>query len=89
VAKALLVIDALPWAEVVEVRSQEGDLIPIGTGSETPLTLEVPVGYYKVKLKNGTVTREEPVRIDPETGGRAFVEFRKISAADYFRRNGW
>jgi protein kinase-like protein len=85
---ATLVIDALPWAQIVEVRNESNAIIPLPS-SFTPLAITVPAGRYQVTLKRTDLgTRTERVTVEPAKGGRVFVEFKKIDADAYFKRIG-
>jgi tRNA A-37 threonylcarbamoyl transferase component Bud32/tetratricopeptide (TPR) repeat protein len=86
-----LALDALPWAEIVEVSDATGKKWPLPATRFTPLALTLPAGEYSVTLRNpaagGTVTRKARVRATASE--TLLVELRKVDAEDYFRRAGF
>jgi serine/threonine protein kinase len=94
VEQGLLVIDALPWAEVVRVEGLDGKALEIGPNHFTPLTLQVPTGRYQVVLKNPSSPGERKVSAMVVADGKgksepAFVAFNRVSAEEYFRDLGF
>jgi hypothetical protein len=87
----LLVVDALPWGEVVEVLDASGRRQPLGTSSYTPLVLSLAPGRYTVSLKNPDYPRGLSVTATVSANGveRRVAEFGKVDAAEYFKRAGW
>jgi hypothetical protein len=82
------VIDATPWAEIVSVVNAAGQAQSIPAGAFTPLVLTLPAGNYQITLRNGK-TQTVPATVDA-TGVTTIgpVDFGKVDAADYFRRQG-
>ncbi len=94
VEHGLLVIDALPWAEVVRVEGLDGKPLEIGPNHFTPLALPVPTGRYQVVLKNPGSPEERRVSVSVVADGKgksepAFVVFNRVSAEEYFRGLGF
>ena len=87
-ANAVLVIDAAPWAEIVEVTGANGRVNV--TAKHTPLALSVPEGEYRVTLRNPSESAPKVVttKVTAATPGRAFAEFAPVDVDDYFRRAG-
>jgi hypothetical protein len=85
-----LVVDALPWGEVTEIVQADGTRRPLGAPALTPLALELPAGEYTVRVRNpgfsGPLSMTAIVK--PAAVERRLLEFRRIDAADYFRRTG-
>jgi serine/threonine protein kinase len=52
VATGTLIIDAVPWAEVVRVSNGDGTNLELTGVRYTPLRLSVPPGSYRIKLRN-------------------------------------
>ena len=88
VALGSLVIDAVPWAEIVEIARGDGVNVKIAAGSVTPSTLQVPVGEYRVTLKgpDGT-TQRLAARVTSEKAAEVSAKFKTVGAAEYLKRN--
>jgi serine/threonine-protein kinase len=84
----MLVIDAAPWAEIVEITGPGGRVAPAAT--HTPLALSLPEGEYRVTLRNPSdaAPRVVTVRVAAAAPARAFAEFKAVDVDDYFRRAG-
>ncbi len=86
-----LTLDALPWAEVVEIVDPSGKQWPLPANRFTPLFLTLPVGEYSVTLKNPgagpAVTRKALVKAAATES--LLVELRRVNAEDYLRRVGF
>jgi tRNA A-37 threonylcarbamoyl transferase component Bud32/tetratricopeptide (TPR) repeat protein len=85
-----LTVDALPWAEVVDIVDGAGKRWPLPAARFTPLFLSLPVGEYSVTLKNpragAAVTRK--VRVKSAATEALLVELRPVDAQEYLRRVG-
>ena len=83
-----LVIDAAPWAEIVEVVGATGRMAP--SANYTPVALTLPEGEYKITLRNpnDATPRVVTVKVTAATPARAFAEFKPVDVDDYFRRAG-
>jgi serine/threonine-protein kinase len=83
-----LVIDATPWAEIVEIVRGDGAKVTIAAGTVTPSRLQVPVGEYNVALKgpDGT-TQRLAARVTSEKTAEVSAKFRTVGAAEYLKRN--
>lgn len=81
-----LVINALPWAEIVEIRNSEGEEIALDGVNYTPLTLSLPAGSYQVVLRHGDLG-ERSVNATVAEGETAaeLVPFAEISEDDLLR----
>jgi tRNA A-37 threonylcarbamoyl transferase component Bud32/tetratricopeptide (TPR) repeat protein len=86
-----LALDALPWAEVMEVKDAAGKAWPLPASHFTPFSLTLPAGEYSITVRNpqagGTVTRKARVRATASES--LLVELRRVDAEDYFRRAGF
>ncbi len=85
-----LVIDALPWGEVVAVRDSRGGRHEGGSGRFTPLSLALPPGDYTVEVRNPAFPNlmSASVRVRAAGVERCLLEFRRVDAAEYFRKSG-
>lgn len=63
-----LELDALPWAEVVEIRDAAGDPVPLDSPTYTPVRLDLPPGTYTVSLTHGTVSEPTVITVEVHTG---------------------
>ena len=81
-------IDAAPWAEIVEIAGASGRITP--PARHTPLSLSLPEGEYKITLRNPNdpSPRVVTARVTASAASRAFAEFPPVDVDDYFRRNG-
>ena len=87
-----LVIDALPWGEVVRVEDSKGKNWVGGTPAYTPMALELPAGTYSVVLKNGNFpgrTISIPMAVAEGASAKCAGSFKTIDAAAYFEKEGW
>ena len=87
----ILALDALPWAEVLEVTDVAGKKWPLPASRFTPVSLTLPAGEYSVTLRNpsagGAVTRK--ARVKATQSESLLVELRRVDAEDYLRRAGF
>jgi serine/threonine-protein kinase len=85
-----LVIDALPWGQVAEVVDAAGMRRALGGAPDTPLALELPPGEYTVRVRNPAFADTLSLTATVKPGGteRKLVEFRRVDAAEYFRKTG-
>ena len=91
VPTGVLVVNAIPWAEVVSIRSSEG---PEELPEEpyTPLRLKLPEGAVVIRLTHPSL--DEPVVLDTTVvAGTTIVAvpppIETLSARQYFNRLGW
>jgi hypothetical protein len=86
----MLVIDALPWGEVVAITDAQGARHEPEGGRHTPLALSLAPGDYTVEVRNPSfaapLSRTVSVRSGDTTA--SVVEFRRVEAAEYFRKTG-
>jgi hypothetical protein len=89
-ASGTLVIDALPWGQVAEVVDASGMRRALGGAPDTPLALELPAGEYTVRVRNPAFADALSITATVKPGAveRRVVEFRRVDAADYFRKTG-
>jgi eukaryotic-like serine/threonine-protein kinase len=83
----VLTVDALPWAEVIEIADASGKKMPLGAARFTPLSLTLPAGEYSVTLKNPSgpsVTRKARVPMSEPL----LVPFHPVDAEEYLRKVG-
>ena len=85
-----LVLDALPWGEITEIRSSEGELVPLDGPRHTPARLDLPPGSYSITLTHPSLQEPREVTADIRAGEstRRLVEFEEIDVDDYLERVG-
>jgi hypothetical protein len=86
-----LTLDALPWAEVVEIADDTGKKWPLPATRFTPFSLTLPAGQYSVTLRNPeagpAVTRKAMVKA---AGSESLlVELHRVDPEDYLRKAGF
>jgi hypothetical protein len=90
-AEGLLVMDAVPWGEVVRVTDGAGGSIPLPDESSTPLVLPVPPGVYTVEISSPVSLESRTCRAEVAAAGsaRCATEFYRLEALEYFQEAGW
>jgi serine/threonine protein kinase len=81
-----LVINAVPWAQIVEIQNSEGERIDLEGAEYTPLVLSLPPGSYHVVLRSGEFG-ERSIDATVKTGETAaeWVPFAEIGEDDLLR----
>ncbi|HKH71422.1 MAG TPA: protein kinase [Vicinamibacterales bacterium] len=82
------VIDAAPWANITEIRNEDGELQPLPTPALTPLSLALPAGTYQISFsgpppqsKKETVT----LRVNAaQTSVAPVTRFQSLTVEEYF-----
>jgi tRNA A-37 threonylcarbamoyl transferase component Bud32/tetratricopeptide (TPR) repeat protein len=87
----VLTVDALPWAEVVEIADASGKKWPLPQARFTPLSLTLPAGEYKVTLRdpNTGPARTQMARVRAAASEPLLVELRRVDALEYLRKAGF
>jgi tetratricopeptide (TPR) repeat protein len=76
-----LVINALPWAEVVEIRDAEDNPVELPSDAYTPISLDLPAGSYRISLRDPQGDR--PVTFDAQvTAGDTASRTERFSPPD-------
>jgi serine/threonine protein kinase len=86
-----LVLDAVPWGEVVRVIDDEGHAVPLPQERSTPLVLSLPAGRYTAELRHPDAAAPTSCHADLAAGETAVcaAELDRIETLDYFREAGW
>ncbi len=86
-----LVIDAQPWAEIVEVAEATGRERVNGAGRYTPLTLTLAPGRYQVTLRHPEHDDPYVCRVAVVSGEAADcrADFVRRDARSFFAEAGW
>ncbi|MFI5184356.1 MAG: protein kinase [Vicinamibacteria bacterium] len=89
-ATGTLVIDALPWGEVVLVTDSKGGRHEPSSARFTPLSLALPPGDYTVEVRNPSFPKPLSTSVSVRAAAveTRLLEFRRIDASDYLKRAG-
>jgi protein kinase-like protein len=87
-ATGTAVIDAAPWANITEIRNEDGVLQPLPSPASTPVSLTLPAGTYQILLagpppqsKKETVT----LRVNAgQTSVATVTPFQSLTVEEYF-----
>jgi serine/threonine-protein kinase len=90
-AEGLLVMDAVPWGEVVRVTDGEGRAVPLPAEASTPLALPVPAGAYTAEISSPVSLESRTCRAEVAAAGtaRCATDFYRLEALEYFQEAGW
>jgi len=86
-----LVVDALPWGELVAITDGNGAKQSLDPGSRyTPVAVRLPPGEYTIEVRNPSFPQPVTLRAAIASGKveTRVAEFRRVDAAAYFRRVG-
>jgi hypothetical protein len=85
-----LVLDAVPWAEVVEIADADGATVDLPRDPFTPLRLSLPAGRYRISLRRPG--NADPVTVEAAvTAGeteRRLERFDTLDADAFLRKYG-
>ena len=88
VPTGVIVIDAVPWATVNALQTEDGSAQALPESASTPLSLSVPAGTYRVTLTGPPPeSKVTTVTMRVEVGGVAVVpvtRFQTMTAEQYF-----
>jgi len=89
-ATSTLVIHAVPWAEVAEIRNAEGELIAVPGPGVTPLAVPLPPGRYTVWLRNPLLGKHGSAQVELRPGEtlRCQVAIEQLDAAEFLKKAG-
>ncbi|MEM9555391.1 MAG: serine/threonine-protein kinase [Acidobacteriota bacterium] len=87
----ILVLDAAPWAEVMELVDPVGEDVPIAGSRATPLLLSLPPGTYRVRLLHPPSAAETALEIEiaSDETTRRRVDLAPLTVGEYFDHVGW
>jgi hypothetical protein len=82
------IIDAVPWANVTEVRDERGEVQPLPSPASTPVALTLPAGTYQITLTGPPPeSKTETVTVRIDVGGTSVAptaRFQSMSVEEYF-----
>lgn len=89
--RGVLVVDAVPWAEVVELRSATGESLELPSDASTPLRLDLPAGGYQLLLRDDRGAEPRTLSVEvPATGAlHHTVTMRDLSIDAFFEAQGF
>jgi hypothetical protein len=84
------IIEAVPWANVTEVRNESGEVQPLPSPASTPLALALPAGSYQITLTGpAPESKTETVTVRVDVGGTTVApvaRFQSMSVEEYFEQ---
>jgi serine/threonine-protein kinase len=84
-----LIVDALPWGEVVEVKDAKGVAQALPANRFTPLALSLPAGEYNLLVRPPSGKPQlVNVTVRSSVADTKLVTFRPVDAAEYLKRSG-
>jgi len=87
----VLVLHAVPWAEVKAITDEQGKTVPLPADTATPLHLALPPGRYTVTLADpasGSTTSTSVV-VQAGITTRTVVPVRPTSPEEFLQQLGW
>lgn len=86
-----VVVDAVPWGRLIEIKSADGSPLALPPETTTPLTLHLPAGAYTLTLIHPETAEAEvcTVRLEPGATESCRVVLLQIDASQYFEEAGW
>ncbi len=86
VAPGSLRLDAVPWAEVREIRNRDGESQPLGGSVYTPVVLSLEPGWYEISLAHPDFSEPRSVEVEILASGSVNrrVEFEAVAVESYF-----
>ncbi len=90
-----IVVVATPWAEVMEVTDDSGNLVSLPASTTTPVFLPAPEGLYRVTLNFPQADQPEDqericeVEVTAETIVTCNERLGEPLPLDFFKDNGW
>ncbi len=85
-----LIIDAIPWAMITSVETEDGTAQPLPSPASTPLALNLAAGTYRLRLTGpppDSESRMVTVRVeDGKVATVTPVAFKPLTPEDYFEQ---
>lgn len=84
------IIDAVPWANIVSVKNEDGEAQTLPTQASTPLVLALPAGTYQVTLTGPPPeSKSQTVSVHVQVGATNVLpapKFRTLTVDEYFEQ---
>jgi hypothetical protein len=89
--EGMLVVHALPWAEVLEVRDASGTAVSLPGSAVTPLAIALPEGDYTVRVRHPEVPQARSATAHVVAGRTATVTIEVVSQDpnSFLAKMGW
>jgi tetratricopeptide (TPR) repeat protein/predicted Ser/Thr protein kinase len=86
-----VVVDALPWAEITEIRDAKGHARALESSRFTPVVLTLPAGDYTIFLRNPSAPKPVSltVSVKPAQVQARLADFGRVDAREYLKRVGF
>jgi serine/threonine-protein kinase len=89
--QASILVIAAPWGELVGLRDDQGEQLPLPTVRETPLLLALAPGHYTLTLGHPAAAQTATCEVDATLDAAATcrVELLPPEPMQYFKEAGW
>jgi hypothetical protein len=91
-ASGRVVVDAVPWGEVLQITAADGQHLELPDSAATPIVLELPPGDYFVQIARPGAAESAgscQLTVEPSSMQLCRVELQSVASADYFKEAGW
>lgn len=87
----IVLLDAQPWGEIVELEDQHGERPPFSGPRSTPRLLSLPPGTYRLVLRHPPSDTRQEIQFEVVSGERLEIRrvLRAVDADQYFETMGW
>jgi serine/threonine-protein kinase len=83
-----LVIDAVPWASITSIQTEDGEPVTLPQGASTPFAMSLPAGSYQVAVTGPPPESQRQtltVQVEPSASTVApLIRFRTVTPEEYF-----
>jgi hypothetical protein len=83
-----LVLDAVPWASITSIQTEDGEPVTLPQGASTPFSISLPAGSYQVAVAGPPPESQRQtltVQVDPSASTVApLIRFRTVTPEEYF-----
>ena len=86
-----VLVDAVPWGEIVEITNRDGYLLDLPEVVQTPTSLSLEPGLYRIQVAKENVAEPSECEVDVllYEPVECRVSFPAPSALEYFKDTGW
>jgi serine/threonine-protein kinase len=83
-----LVVDAVPWASIASIQTEDGEPVTLPQGASTPFAMSLPAGSYQVAVAGPPPeSQRQTLTIQVEPGASTvapLIRFRTVTPEEYF-----
>ena len=86
-----VIVDAVPWGEIVEITNADGYLLDLPEVVQTPTSLSLEPGLYRIQVANENAAEPSQCEVDVllDVPVECRISFPTASALEYFKDTGW